>query len=245
MAQEKAYLVKLENGEELGPIDQETLIKQTENGTITAGAQIRSTLIPIWMKPSEVDCLKKLMRGKQQHLAEAAAQNKWAKLKAQVELRGDYDPIAATILQEGLSYHKPAFLVRILAAVIDLAVTALFGILLMFLCLGLQMAGILPHSPASFYLLSLLVWLGAAFYFMITLNRTGQTWGMRFWGLVALTSDFSPIYFGRAVAYFICWALLGILSPVVYLLSGFKLTLQELFCGLRVKRIVVARKQYQ
>ena len=243
MAQEKAYIVKLENGEELGPIDQETLIKQTENGTITAGAQIRSTLIPIWMKPAEVDCLKKLMRGQQQHLADAAAQNKWARLKAKVEMRGDYDPIAATILQEGLSYHKPSFFVRILAAVLDLAVICIFGILLMLLCLGLQMAGVLPHSVFSFYVLALLVWFAASFYFMITLNRTGQTWGMRFWGLVALTSDFSPIYFGRAVAYFLCWALLGVLSPLVYLCSGFKVTFQELISNLRVKRIVVARRQ--
>ena len=38
MATEKAFLVKLESGEELGPMDTDALVKMAENGTITACA---------------------------------------------------------------------------------------------------------------------------------------------------------------------------------------------------------------
>ncbi len=244
MAQEKAFIVKLESGEEIGPMDQEALIKHAENGTVTAGAQVRSTLLPLWMRATEVDCIKKLLRSRQQHLAEAAAQSKWSRLKAQIGLRGDYDPLSTAISQEGLTYHKSAFLVRILAAVIDLAVIGLAAVVAMMLCEGLQCAGVLATGVSSFYLFVLLSWLAGAFYFMYTLNRSGQTWGMRFWGLVALTADFTPVYLGRATAFFLCWMLLGWLSPLAYLFSGCRATLQELCTGLRIRRIVVARKQY-
>lgn len=244
MAQEKAFIVKLESGEEIGPLDQEALVKQTENGTITAGAQVRSTLLPLWMKAGEVDCLKKMLREQQHHLAVAAAQTRRARLKARMELRGDYDPLSTALSQEGLTYHKPAFLLRLLAALFDLFIIGLAALAILLLILLMQNFGLFPKGVAAFYCYAAAVWITAAMYYMYNLNRNGQTRGQHFWGLVTVTRDLTPVYLGRGAGFFLLLVLLGWLSPAAYLLTGCKHTLHELCTGLRVKRIVVARKRY-
>ena len=109
MATEKAFIVKLETGEELGPIDTDALEKMAQNGAIPADAQIRSTLIPLWQKAREMDCLKKIYRQQLLEMAEAKSQDKWAQMSAQINLRGDYDPLATQIAQEGITYSPAGF----------------------------------------------------------------------------------------------------------------------------------------
>ena len=48
MANERMYLVKTTEGEEMGPADQETLVKWAENGKIHPDDKIRSTMIAKW-----------------------------------------------------------------------------------------------------------------------------------------------------------------------------------------------------
>ena len=58
MANERMYLVKTTEGEEMGPADQETLVKWAENGKIRPDDKIRSTMIAKWDRAINYDFLK-------------------------------------------------------------------------------------------------------------------------------------------------------------------------------------------
>ena len=75
MATEKLYIAKLENGEEIGPAEQDVLIKLAESGTITATTMVRSKLIPEWDKAGDVDFLKAIIFRQQQEKMEEIATN--------------------------------------------------------------------------------------------------------------------------------------------------------------------------
>ena len=68
MATQRLYIAKLETGEEIGPVEQEALVKLAENGTITATTMVRSKLIPEWNKAGSVDFLKAIIFRQQQFI---------------------------------------------------------------------------------------------------------------------------------------------------------------------------------
>ena len=242
MATEKAFLVKLESGEELGPMDTDALVKMAENGTITADAQIRSTLIPLWQKAREMDCLKKIYRKQLLEMAEAKSQDKWAQMSAQINLRGDYDPLALQISQEGITYSPAGFIIRFLAGIFDLGIAAVICLAALFIGWGLLCVSVLPESIA-FTVTILLAWSGIAAYYCYMLNTYGQTLGQRFWGLVVITPDLRPVYPGRAFPFLVLTAVFGLISPVTWLLTGCRGSLQEVITGTKVRKIFIARKR--
>lgn len=241
MATEKAFIVKLETGEELGPFDQEALLKQAENGAIPANAQVRSTLLPLWQKAQEVDFLKKIYRGQLQQMAAEKANTPWNQFKAQISRRGDFDPMAVQLSQEGITYSNAGFLFRFLAGVLDFLIVAAITVVLLLACWGLFRAGILP-APLAFNLALCLSWFGAAAYYMFTLRTYSQTYGQRFWGLALVTRNKMPVYPLRALCFFLLLVPFGIISPITYLLTGCRGSFQEVFTGTGVKRVFIARR---
>ncbi|MFA6724541.1 MAG: hypothetical protein WCS95_07710, partial [Lentisphaeria bacterium] len=61
MLNERTYLVKTESGEEIGPLDQDALVRLTHSGKITVEARIRSVLVPRWEKAVDLPILKPLL----------------------------------------------------------------------------------------------------------------------------------------------------------------------------------------
>ena len=62
MAGERLYLVKTPEGEELGPVDENVLVKWTEEGKVTLECKVRTTLVPNWEPAIEVPALKKILK---------------------------------------------------------------------------------------------------------------------------------------------------------------------------------------
>ena len=237
---ENQYLYKIGDGPEQGPYDEQSMIALAQSGQIPHDAQVRSTLLPIWSKAKEVDFLKAIYRELLLRMAEEHSQSDKAKLEARLSLRGDYDPLAAALSQEGITYEATTPIARTLAVASDLLLEVGGALVVMFLCWILVCVRVLPQSISMYFFLAL-VWLGVSAYQVWTLNTYGQTLGMRFWGLVAITHDKRPVYCFRAYCYFLLAYTIGILTPITWLLTGGRFALQEYLTGWRIRRIHVAR----
>ena len=238
---EKAYIVSLENGEQIGPVDEEALRRLAEAGTITENAQIRSTMLAIWSKAKDIDCLKKIFREQMLQRAEQFANDPKAQLKTRLEMRGDYDPLANAISQEGITYHDCSFFSRLLAGLTDLLILSLAALFILFFCwLGSNTLG--PSTALSVFVVA--TWFGAALYYMYFLAKWGQTLGQRFWGLVVITPDHSCVYPIKGFIFFLLTFFFGLLSPLTWLVFGCRCTLQEWVPKVLVKHISVARSIY-
>ena len=240
MAIENQYLFRSGDGPEQGPYDEKSMIALAQNGEIPHDAKIRSTLLPIWTKAREVDFLKDIYRELLLKMAEQYSLSDKAKLEARLQMRGDYDPLATALSQEGITYEATTPIARTLAAVTDLLVESVGSLVIMFLCWLLVCIHILPNFLAM-YVFLFLVWSGISIYNIWMLNVYGQTYGMRFWGLVAITADKRPVYCCRAYWYFLLTCLFGVLTPFTWLCTGGRFSLQEYLTGLRIKRIHIAR----
>ncbi len=238
---EKAYIVQLENGEKLGPLDEEALKRLAQEGTITEDAQIRSTMLAVWEKASNHDCVKAIFRAKMLERAEAFANDPKAKLRARLEMRGDYDPLAAALSQEGITYHNCSLFVRFLAGLLDALVLGAVAFGILFGCWTLMRMGALPPLGAL-YLFVAVTWIVSALYFMYFLSERGQTVGQRFWGLVVITPEHTKVYPIKAFLFFLLATFFGIISPLTWLLFGCRYTLQERVPKVLVKHITVARR---
>lgn len=238
---EKAYIVQLENGEKLGPLDEEALRRLAQEGTITEDAQIRSTLLAIWEKAKNTDCVKDIFRAKMLERAEAFANDPKAKLRARLEMRGDYDPLAMALSQEGITYHNCSFFSRFLAGLFDALILGAVAFGILFLYWSLMRMGLLPPLGAL-YLFVFSTWLVSAFYYMYFISERGQTIGQRFWGLVVITPDHTKVYPLKAFLFFLLLTLFGLISPFTWLLFGCRYTLQERVPKVLVRHISVARK---
>ena len=240
MAIENQYLFKIGDGPEQGPFDEQSMIALAQSGDIPHDAQVRSTLLPIWSKAKEVDFLKDIYRELLLQMAEQYSQSDKAKREARLNLRGDYDPLATALSQEGIIYEATTPIARTLAVASDLLLEIGGGLIIMFFCWVLVCMHILPQSISLYFYLTLF-WLAVSVYQVWTLNVYGQTLGMRFWGLVAITKDKRPVYCCRAYCYFLLAYTIGVFTPITWLLTGGRFSLQEYLVGLRIRRIHVAR----
>ena len=239
----KNYIYKDDAGTEHGPYDEATFQSLGTNGTILPHYQVRSTLIPVWEKASDSRVLKKILAGVLQQQAEAhVAGDKWIQLRARISRRGDYDPMAEQLAREGIVYDKASFLFRFLAGLFDLLAIALISVGLLLLCWLIMKAGILS-SAGALRAYAFLTALAAGLYYAILTNRSGQTFGQHFWGLVVTTGrEHQPVYMCRALLFALLLALCNVFSPIFWLCTGCRGTLQELLTNTRVSRITVARR---
>lgn len=239
---EKAYLVKSENGEQIGPFDEEALQRLAQEGSIPENAMIRSTMLNIWAKAKDTDCLKKIFRARMLARAEEFANDPKAQLRARLEMRGDYDPLANALNQEGITYQKAGFISRFLAGIFDLGILA-FGaivLLLVFWILGGKTGVLSPVAALHLYIG--VVWCLAAAYYMYYLDVKGQTPGQRFWGLVVITPDHGSVYPIKGFLFFLLTLFFGILSPITWLIFGGQGTLQEYVPRVQVRHVTVTRR---
>ncbi len=239
----KNYIYKDDAGVEHGPYDEATFQSLGTNGTILPHYQVRSTLIPVWEKASDSRVLKKILAGVLQQQAEAhVAGDKWIQLKARISRRGDYDPMAEQLAREGIVYDKASFLFRFLAGLFDLVIIAVLSVALLFLCWLAMKAGLFSAAGAL-RAYAYTTALAAGLYYAFLLNRSGQTLGQRFWGLVVTTGrEHQPVYMCRALFFALLLGLFNVFSPLCWLLTGCRATFQELLTGTRVSRITIARR---
>jgi len=238
----KTYIYRDTTGAEHGPYDEATIQSLARNGTILPDFTVRSSLIPVWEKAADSRVLKKVLAGVLQQRAETIAKaSKWGQLMTQITRRGDYDPLAAQLAGEGITYDKASFLYRLLAGVIDFAIIFAGAFVILFLCWTLMKTGAIS-SPVALQAFATLTVMGAGFYYAFFINRSGQTVGQHFWGIVVINDEHQPVYMCRALIFAVLVWLFGIISPVTWLIFGCKGTLQEKVTGLKVRHITVARR---
>ena len=123
MAKERSYLVKTETGEEIGPVDQEALVRLAENGRITPEAQVRSVLVPRWDKAVNIPFLKPLLIKKHEEQIMAKKMPWWVRIKNRATLR-DEDSISMHSLVKirAENFDRAPMSSRIFAAAIDLLI---------------------------------------------------------------------------------------------------------------------------
>lgn len=242
MATEKLYIAKLESGEEIGPAEQEALIKLAEVGTITATTMIRSKLIPEWNKAGNVDFLKAIIFKQQQAELVQIAQNKsiFKKIAERVTLTApQLDNAVGLVKVKVENLPKPPPLLRILAGITDLVI--LIPCLIAIFCGGKYCLdnGFLTDDNAVYVTLSTMLVFYFA-YFTLLISFTSQTFGQRFWGVFLIRANGKPFWMGRVFFFTLFLLPFGLFAPI-FLAIGVK-TYPELLTGTRLAKVLVKKK---
>ncbi|MBR5023581.1 MAG: hypothetical protein IKX48_00840, partial [Victivallales bacterium] len=142
MANERMYLVKTVDGEEMGPADQETLVKWAESGKIHPDDKIRSTMIAKWDRAINYDFLKQLLLGVEE--AEVMRKNKsgFSKMMDRINLRAPELEGQSGIVSVRLeTYPSASIPMRVMASLMDTVIMILVFIAVYFGCYALFRSG--------------------------------------------------------------------------------------------------------
>ncbi|MFA6929718.1 MAG: RDD family protein [Lentisphaeria bacterium] len=240
MANERTYLVRTESGEEFGPVDQETLIRLTENGKITPYAQVRSVLVPRWEKAVNLPFLKQLLLEKQAKLVLDKKLSLWARIINRASFRAE-DSVAMNSLVKvrADTFDRAPMFSRIFAGVIDLFLVTLGCLFLTGCCYLLLKQEILTPDNAA-YILLLLCWLWMNFYYIFMISVKTQTLGQKFWGIFLVRNNALKFFAGRAFFYTIFMLFFGFFTPLHILLSPSKRSWQEILTGTKMVKTKLA-----
>ncbi len=240
MANERSYLVKTETGEELGPVDQEALVRLTENGRITPDAQVRSVLVPRWEKAVNVPFLKPLLLEKQALRILEKKLPWWVRVKNRATFRAE-DSIAMNSLVKvrAENFDRAPMFYRIFAAVIDLLVVLAGCLFLTGCCYILLKQQILNPGNVA-YILLLLCWFWILFYYVFMISVKTQTLGQKFWGIFLVRNNSLKFFAGRTFFYILFMLLFGFFTPLHIKFSPSRRSWQEILTGTRMVKTKLA-----
>ena len=234
MANERSYLVKTETGEEIGPIDQEALVKLAENGRITPYAQVRSVLVPRWEKAVNMPFLKQLLIEEQAKRVLAKKVPWWIRIKNRATLRAEDSVALSTLVQvRAESFDRAPLLSRIFAAMIDLLIVVVGCLFLTGCCYILLKQEVLTTDNAA-YVLLLLCWFWINFYYIFTISVKTQTVGQKFWGIFLVRTNSMKFFAGRTFFYLMFMILFGFFTPLHIKFTPSKRSLQEILTGTKM-----------
>jgi hypothetical protein len=234
MAKERSYLVKTETGEEIGPVDQEALIRLAENGRITPEAQVRSILVPRWERAVNIPFLKSLLFEKHAQQVMAKKLTWWARVKNRATFRAeDSVSMHSLVKTRAENFDRAPMPSRIFAAVIDLLIVFLGCLILTGTCYVLLKREILNSSNAA-YLLLLVCWLWMNFYYICMISVKTQTIGQKFWGIFLIRNNSMKFYAGRTFFYMLFTMLFGFFTPLHIRFSPSKRSWQEILTSTKM-----------
>ena len=243
MATEKLYIAKLENGEEIGPADQEVLIKLAENGTITATTMVRSKLIPEWDRAGEVDFLKAIIFRQQQEKMEEIAMNQpfMKRLMDRITLTApQLDSGHGIVKTKVETLPAPSPLMRFLAGLTDFIIVVVCVVGLFIGAKACLENGILTDENAVYVTIPVLI-VFVLMYFTLLIAFTTQTIGQRCWGMFLIRSNGKPFWIGRVFFYSLLTMIFGLFTPI-FLIIGTK-TYPELLTGTRFAKVLTTKKR--
>ena len=240
MNSERTYLVKLESGEELGPLDKDALIRLAESSKITPNAEIRGFLVPRWDKAVSIPFLKPLLLEKQ---AEEILDQKlglWTRIKNRATFRSeDSVALGSLVKTRAETFARAPVPIRILAAAIDLLIVIVGSLIITALCYFLLKREALSTNNAA-YVLMLLCWCWINFYYIFFISVKTQTLGQKFWGIFLVRTNAMKFYAGRVFIYMFFMLLFGWLTPLHASLSPSKRSWQEILTGTKMVRTKLA-----
>ncbi|MCR4575989.1 MAG: RDD family protein [Lentisphaeria bacterium] len=244
MANERMYLVKTVDGEEMGPADQETLIKWAESGKIKPNDQVRSTMIAKWDKAINMDFLKQLLLGAQE--AEVMKKNKgwFSKMIDRITLRAPELEGQSGIVSVRLeTYPSASIPMRICASVMDTIIMVLAFIVVYFCCYALFRSGSLDQSNAG-YVCTTVFFIIYMLYHVLMVAYRIQTSGQRYWGVFLCRKNGQKFWVGRVFFYF----LFNILCMPIFIvnwviLASFGRTIPEILTGMRMVKVKLVKNR--
>ena len=245
MANDRLFIVRTSDGEEIGPIDQQSVVKLAEAGKIDLESKIRSTLVNKWDPAIELDAIKPILKAQLQSQVEKKNNTAWTRIKARINLRVrnmEDRKNSGLVRADAASAPSASLGLRIGAALTDWLILAIW-----FVILYLAFAWLFAHKviggQSIFYIGFLLYWTSILFYFILSISLNVQTPGQRFWGIYLVRSDGETLWMGRVFFYVIIMFLFGIFSPLFIYATPSGKTLQEILTKTKMARILLQQKK--
>ncbi len=233
MSASMKYILRTPEGNEYGPIDQETMVNWAEAGRISHDCEVRNTLMKKWTKAEKVAFLTGII-DKQKTPHESGA-SVGAKLNQLINPKMD-DKSMRSLNKSGQFVYAPGTTtMRFGAWVIDTCILGLVALGLMFFANGL----IEQHTSKELvYILFTLGTLGSVLiYYTVAIGLMAQTPGQWFFGLMIVGKDGGPVLLGRAFIFTIGYLLFSWSTLVLTFCLPSKRSLQDFISGTRVVKI--------
>jgi len=234
--QQRQFLVKTPDGEEHGPVDQETLQRWTESGRVTSDCMVRNTLVPRWTQASDVPFLKAIIAAKEAEEVANETPGLTDKLKERITQSAIVDKrLPGLAAGERFIFTPASIPLRLAAGVLD------FLVILAYLLAVYAVMGVLVKTETltmgqAFEFGVPLAYGGSLLYLAWSVGFHAQTPGQRFWGLMVVRKEGEQVFLGRAFFFAFGVFLFGWLSPFVVYVVPSKRGIGELLSGTRVVR---------
>ncbi len=242
MASERKYILRTVDGEEYGPVDQETLVRWAEAGRVDPLCKVRSTLLNRWEQARDISFLREIIAAQQP--VEDKGPTLWNRIKTRATMKAVEQKHAAGLHQRSdpSTYKSASMTLRMAAGITDLFFLFLFfSIIYLFMAL-LYTNGL--NSELCFYLGLTIAYMGTVVYFAGTVSSYSQTLGDKLWGVLVVRYSVGRIFMFRSFVYAICTILFGLLTPITAFISPSGRALQEIVSGTRVvKRPFMMQRQ--
>ncbi len=233
---QRQFLLKTPDGQEHGPVDQETLERWAQSGRITSDCMVRNTLVPRWSSASDVPFLAPIIAAREAEQAATEKPGLAEKLKQRVTESAVVDKRVPGLAGDGRFEFTPASIpLRIGAGLLDLLVI-LGYLLVVYAAMGIGVkAGMLTMGQA-FEAGVPLGYGGSLLYLAWSVGFHAQTLGQRFWGLMVVQKEGEQVFLGRAFFFALGALLFGWLTPFVAYVAPSRRGIGELISGTRVIR---------
>ena len=245
MANDRLFIVRTSDGEEIGPVDQQTVVKLAESGRINLESKIRSTLVNKWEPAIELDAIKPILKAQLQTRVEQKNNTTWNKIKARINLKVrkmDDGKTSGLVRMDPASAPNASLGLRVCAAITDWLILAAWFVVL-YLIFAWMFAHKIIGGDSIFYIGFLIYWTTLLLYFILNIAITSQTPGQRFWGIYLVCRDGDNLWIGRIFFYTLFMLLFGIFSPLFIYATPSAKTCQEILTKTRMARILLQNKK--
>jgi len=242
MAATRKYILRTVDGDEHGPVDQETLVRWAEGGRITPYCEVRSTLLARWEKARSVSFLRDVIAAQQVTEEDDKPASFLGRVKTRAKLRATQAKRASGVHTVRVSdYELAPIPLRLASSLTDLAVVAGFAIVVFLVMSFLYDRGF--SATLLFYLWLVIVYVGTLMYFAWSVSFHTRTFGNKCWGLLVVSDQGPEVLLGRAYALAVSSLLFGLLTPfTMYILPSGR-ALQDVVSGTHVVKTRVVVKQ--
>ena len=244
MANDRLFMVRNSDGEEFGPIDQQTVVKLAETGKITLESKIRSTLVNKWDPAIELDAIKPILKAQLSSQVEKKNNTLWNRIKARINLRVrnmDDGRTNGLVRTDTAAAPTAPVAFRILAALTDWLILAVWFVIL-YLLFAWMFAHKIIGGNSIFYIGFLIYWTSILLYFTLSISLNTQTPGQRFWGIYLIRNDGDSFWIGRVFFYVVFMFPFGIFTPLFIYATPSGRSFQEILTKTRVVKLVLQRK---
>lgn len=235
------FYVQDNDGNEQGPIDQETLEKWVELHRVFPDTQVRNALMKNWKEAGSLDFLVPLFERQSQEREEKAGFWEKRKLKKQkAVLDKSSEPNKQTAFNYKYIPSPASALQRCLAFIFDAIPLFITGYIIW--SIGAISVYYGADVNSTFTLLFLVYATIILLYYGTCLGVFAQTFGMWYWGIFIAKNDLSEAYMIRTFAFTLLMFPLGFLTPLLTFIHPNGRAVHDILTGTRIIRIAARPK---